>query len=70
MGYMALAPLSFLDAHPKSARRAPMKTLVCVFAFLASLLIAVQALAHGGGLDAYGCHHNRKPGATTAIEGR
>jgi hypothetical protein len=26
------------------------------------LLIALNAYPHGGGLDAYGCHHNRKAG--------
>lgn len=25
-------------------------------------LIAPRVLAHGGGLDSYGCHHNRKQG--------
>ena len=29
---------------------------------LAVLLFAVSAYPHGGGLDAYGCHHNRKAG--------
>ena len=27
-----------------------------------SLLIALPAYPHGGGLDAYGCHHDRKAG--------
>jgi len=26
------------------------------------LLFTVNAYPHGGGLDAYGCHHNRKAG--------
>jgi len=26
------------------------------------LLVALPAYPHGGGLDAYGCHHNRKQG--------
>jgi hypothetical protein len=29
---------------------------------LVSLLLAIPAYPHGGGLDAYGCHHNRKLG--------
>lgn len=29
---------------------------------LALLLTASTAFAHGGGLDSYGCHHNRKAG--------
>ncbi len=33
------------------------------------LLITVNVYPHGGGLDAYGCHHNRKAGAITAIVG-
>ena len=30
---------------------------LCLFA-----LSSPPALAHGGGLDGYGCHHNRKQG--------
>ena len=30
--------------------------------FLGMLLLAVSAFAHPGGLDASGCHHNRKTG--------
>ena len=26
------------------------------------MAVALQAMAHGGGLDAGGCHHNRKTG--------
>ena len=29
---------------------------------LSLLLIAHHAYSHGGGLDAYGCHHDRKAG--------
>ena len=29
---------------------------------LAATFTPTRALAHGGGLDAYGCHHNRKAG--------
>jgi len=29
---------------------------------LLGLLISTPAFAHGGGLDGYGCHHNRKAG--------
>jgi len=31
----------------------------CIFV---SLMFPLAAWAHGGGLDAYGCHHNRKQG--------
>ncbi len=30
--------------------------------YLLGLLISTLAFAHGGGLDGYGCHHNRKAG--------
>jgi len=30
--------------------------------FFLSFLIALPAYPHGGGLDAYGCHHDRKAG--------
>ena len=30
--------------------------------FVLSLLLVRPAYPHGGGLDAYGCHHNRKLG--------
>jgi hypothetical protein len=33
-----------------------------VIGFSLSLLLALPAYPHGGGLDAYGCHHNRKAG--------
>ncbi len=32
---------------------------VFLLAALLALLPAIPALAHSGGLDAYGCHHNR-----------
>lgn len=35
-----------------------MKATIVVCCFLA----ATTAYAHGGGLDSYGCHHNRKEG--------
>lgn len=35
---------------------------VAVSFVLAITLAPALALAHGGGLDAYGCHHNRKAG--------
>jgi hypothetical protein len=28
--------------------------------FILSFLFIIPAYSHGGGLDAYGCHHNRK----------
>jgi hypothetical protein len=34
--------------------------LVAAALFVA--LVPTQAEAHGGGLDGYGCHHNRKQG--------
>jgi hypothetical protein len=33
-----------------------------VLGVFAVLLFAPSALAHGGGIDAYGCHHDRKNG--------
>jgi len=33
-----------------------------LFLFAIAMAIPVPAGAHGGGLDAYGCHHNRKAG--------
>ncbi len=36
-----------------------MHRIVLVLIFL---FIAASAFAHGGGLDGYGCHHNRKAG--------
>lgn len=30
--------------------------------FLAALAFPISAIAHGGGLNAEGCHHNRKTG--------
>ena len=33
---------------------------VFLLATLLALLPATPALAHSGGLDAYGCHHNRR----------
>jgi len=33
----------------------------CLFC-VAALLVVAAAHAHGGGLDGYGCHHNRKQG--------
>lgn len=36
-----------------------MKSILCV---LTMLFTSLAALAHGGGLDSYGCHHNRKEG--------
>jgi hypothetical protein len=30
--------------------------------FALSLFFALSAYPHGGGLDGYGCHHNRKAG--------
>jgi hypothetical protein len=30
--------------------------------FLLFVFLAAPAYPHGGGLDAYGCHHNRKAG--------
>jgi hypothetical protein len=32
------------------------------FAIISSLLFSPQSFAHGGGLDASGCHHDRKHG--------
>lgn len=34
----------------------------CLLAGLISSLLTAFAWAHGGGLDAYGCHHNRRLG--------
>jgi hypothetical protein len=31
--------------------------------FFSILLVTSPAFPHGGGLDAYGCHHNRKEGS-------
>lgn len=40
-----------------------MKKLVAVFIFISLMLFNLDfAFAHGGGLDTYGCHHNRKQG--------
>ena len=33
-------------------------------------LIVHRAYSHGGGLDAYGCHHNRKGGGYHCHRGR
>ena len=33
-----------------------------ILTFLLSTMASTAALGHGGGLDAYGCHHNRKAG--------
>ena len=33
-----------------------------LFVFATAMAIPTFPLAHGGGLDAYGCHHNRKAG--------
>lgn len=33
-----------------------------LFLFAIAMAIPAPAIAHGGGLDAYGCHHNRKAG--------
>ena len=50
-------------SHKKS-RKMPGKTrLKKIFICLAALAaLSGQALAHGGGLDGYGGHHNRKQG--------
>ncbi|MBI1818638.1 MAG: YHYH domain-containing protein [Deltaproteobacteria bacterium] len=41
-----------------------MKGFILAAAATAALLVVIvaRASAHGGGLDAYGCHHNRKAG--------
>lgn len=43
-----------------------MRLLTSVFGFSLGfslvLLLTVSVYPHGGGLDAYGCHHNRKQG--------
>lgn len=31
-----------------------------IVAMLLAPSVPTQAMAHGGGLDSYGCHHNRK----------
>ena len=41
----------------------------CLLAGLISSLFTTFALAHGGGLDAYGCHHNRKLGGYHCHQG-
>ena len=33
--------------------------------FFCLLFLLIPALAHGGGLDGYGCHHNRAKQATS-----
>lgn len=39
-----------------------MKLLSSLAVALTVLLSPTLVFAHGGGLDAYGCHHNRKAG--------
>lgn len=39
-----------------------MRILMLAATALAALLAAQSAFAHGGGLDAQGCHHNRSTG--------
>lgn len=39
-----------------------MKTIIASVLLLALLAVPVTALAHGGGLNAQGCHTNRKTG--------
>ena len=39
-----------------------MKTVLFLLTVLVSLTPVAEVLAHGGGLDAYGCHHDRKRG--------
>ncbi len=34
-----------------------------VISFSLSILLPLPAYPHGGGLDAYGCHHNRGAGS-------
>ena len=38
------------------------RSLTTCFAIAAALAPAMDALAHGGGLDRHGCHHDRKRG--------
>lgn len=38
------------------------RILSIAIALLATVVFAPLAFAHGGGLDGYGCHHNRKQG--------
>lgn len=37
-------------------------TIKCAVAAMLALLVATEARAHGGGLDANGCHRDRKAG--------
>jgi hypothetical protein len=39
-----------------------MKAVLSFLAVLLCLVATAEVQAHGGGLDAYGCHHNRKLG--------
>ncbi len=39
-----------------------MKAILAPLAVLLLLIAVPEVQAHGGGLDAYGCHHNRKLG--------
>ncbi len=39
-----------------------MKAVLFLLVLLLLLVTVAEAQAHGGGLDAYGCHHNRKLG--------
>ena len=42
-------------------KRIGLVILLC-FAFVASLALTERLIAHGGGLDRYGCHRNNKAG--------
>ena len=39
-----------------------MRLLICLWFSLGLFLVATSVYPHGGGLDGYGCHHNRKQG--------
>ncbi len=39
-----------------------MRTSLCLVVAAFCLATTTAAWAHGGGLDGYGCHHNRKAG--------
>ena len=39
-----------------------MRLALSALALFILMLVAVPAYPHGGGLDAYGCHNNRKAG--------
>lgn len=39
-----------------------MKAFLVLLGFFLFLVLPTDALPHGGGLDKFGCHHNRKIG--------